>query len=53
MHITVDSAYPRTISPRILPLACSTKMGGLVKLSHIQWHIWTCWGVAHSRENSK
>ena len=30
-------------------IACSANMGeGLVKLSHMQWCIWTCGGVAHS-----
>jgi len=43
--------------PGLLNLAfvtCSTSVGeGLVKLSHMVWHTWTCGGVAHSRKNSK
>jgi len=56
LQLTVISLVPRPSHPsicRILPLACSTNIGeGLVKLSHIQWHTWTCWGVAHSRETA-
>ena len=34
-------------------VACSTNTGeGLVKLSHLVWHTWTCGGVAHSRKTA-
>jgi len=38
---------PDLLAPAFV--ACSTNVGeGLVKLSHVQWHTWTCGGVAHS-----
>jgi len=51
---TVDSVRrlrlaspPGLVAPVFV--ACSANMGeGLVKLSHVQWCIWTCGGVAHS-----
>jgi len=48
------SLYPGLLIPAFV--TCSTNTGeGLVKLSHVQWHTWTCGGVAlvHSQENSR
>ena len=45
--------YPgRLLTPVFV--ACSTNAGeGLVKLSHVQWHTWTCGGVAQSWKSRK
>jgi len=46
------ASYPGLLTPAFV--ACSTNTEeGLVKLSHMVWHTWTCGGVAHSRKNSK
>jgi len=40
------ASYPGLLTPTFV--ACSTNAGeGLVKLSHMVWHTWTCGGVAH------
>jgi len=41
------ASYPDLLTPAFV--TCSTNAGeGLVKLSHVKWHTWTCGGVAHS-----
>ena len=41
------ASYPGLLPPAFV--TCSTNAGeGLVKLSHVVWHTWTCGGVEHS-----
>jgi len=46
------ASYPGLLTPVFF--ACRTNAEeGLVKPSHMQWHTWTCGGVAHSQKNCK
>ena len=48
---TSIASYPGLLTPAIYHLQYWCREG-LVKPSYVQWHTWTCGGVAHSRKTA-